>query len=178
MRRGGRRRRYVSREETPVTCDGRWGPRRVRVAQCSAILTAETVYTDLLRKDATKMRSGDRGSLEWTLAGRSFSLDWELRANAVWRFGRLFLRCPRCQRPATRIYFPRADSWAACRRCWGLTYESRQRRSYRGSGVYSLAHWLTLSAREDRAAASAERYEERRAILKRARLERRWTTSS
>jgi hypothetical protein len=123
-----------------------------------------------MRDDVTKMRPGAQGSLEWTLPGRSLSIDWELRANAVWRFGRLFLRCPQCQELATRIYVPAANLWPACRQCWGLTYESRQRRSYKGNGAYSLAHWLTLSAREDRASAAAERYAERRAILGRMRL--------
>src|SRR2546422_10638852 len=62
--------------------------------------------------------------------------------------------------------------------CWAaLTAEALYTRlmgddltapSYRCSGAYSLAHWLTLSARKDRAAASEERYAERRAILKRA----------
>jgi hypothetical protein len=168
MRRGGRRRRYVSREDTAVTCAGRWGPRRLRVTQCWAILSAESLYTGLLRDDWSKARPGACGYFEWTLPGcRSLSINWELRANAVWRFGRLFLRCPRCERLATRIYVPAANLWPACRQCWGLTYESRQRRNYRGNSAYSLAHWLTLSAREDRAAAAAQRYAERRAILKR-----------
>src|SRR5262249_47610026 len=32
----------------------------------------------------------------WLLENRSVSIDWEVRANAVWRFGRVFLRCPQC----------------------------------------------------------------------------------
>jgi len=71
------------------------------------MLTAEGVYTGLLRDDSSKARPGAHGSLEWTLpGGRSLSLDWELRANAVWRFGGAFLRCPQCQRLATDL---RAD---------------------------------------------------------------------
>jgi hypothetical protein len=93
--------------------------------------------------------------------------------NAVWRFGRLFLRCPRCDRLATRIYVPTAESWAACRQCWGLTYESRQQRNYKGGGMFAyagitsraVAECTTLSDRERRAEASAERYAERRSIL-------------
>lgn len=170
MRRGGIRPRYLTAGALVVWCAGRWGRKRVRVTQCWGALTAETVYTRLLR-DSTGIRPGARGSLTWTLPGRSVSLDWELRANAVWRFGRAFLRCPRCQLLATRIYVPTADAWAACRRCWGLTYESRQLRNYRGSlsSVWSqrtLAHWSTLSARERRAVAAAERRAERAAILR------------
>lgn len=171
-------RRYVTPGvDAAVWCPtGRWGPRRVRVTECWAVLTAEGVYTNLLRDNPARMRAGGRGSLEWTLRGGSgpVSADWELRPNAVWRFGRVFLRCPRCARPATRLYVPCADTGAGCRRCWGLTYESRQQRNYKHSGGFlglshgSLAHWLTWSARERRAAAAAERYAERREILKRA----------
>ena len=146
MRRGGARRRCVTREDTPVTCAGRWGRRRVRVTQCWAALAAETVYTslNLIRESEDLIRPGDRGSLTWNLPGRSVSLDWELRANAVWRFGRAFLRCPKCSRLATRIYVPTSEAWAACRRCWGLTYESRQERNYKsgrpwGGTSFSLA---------------------------------------
>jgi hypothetical protein len=177
MGRGGARRRYVTREETPVTCAGRWGAKRVRVTQCWAVLEAERLYTELMRDDPTKMRPGGRGSVKWTLPSHSVTLDWELRANAVWRFGRLFLRCPQCDRLATRIYVPTAETWAACRRCWGLTYESRQHGNYKhgspwamkiGLGSFSLGQWYTLDARERRAEAAAQRYAERREILKRA----------
>jgi hypothetical protein len=175
MARGGARRRYVNRENTPVTCAGRWGPKRVRVTQCWAVLAAEDLYTALMRDNLTRMRPGCHGSLKWTLPGKSLFLDWELRANAVWRFGRLFLRCPRCNRLATRIYVPTEESWAACRRCWGLTYESRQHGNYkRGAfeqaialGSFSLGQWLTLIERERRAEAAAQRYAERRKILRR-----------
>jgi hypothetical protein len=174
-RRGGARRRYVSREETPVTCSGRWGPKRVRVTQCLAVLTAENAYTGLMRDDFAKMRPGVRGSLDWVLGACGFSINWELRPNSVWRFGRLFLRCPKCDRLATRIYVPTAESWAACRRCWGLTYESRQHRNYKSDsfarkvGLDSLARWYTAGARERRAEASEVRYAERRQILRRER---------
>jgi hypothetical protein len=30
-----------------------------------------------------------------------------------------------------RLYLPRVDLDLACRRCWGLTYESRSRRNYK-----------------------------------------------
>jgi hypothetical protein len=86
--RGGRRRRYVNPEQVPVTCAGRWGPKRARVTQCWEVLTAESVYTDLLRDDPARMSAGVNGSLEWALPGRSepASVEWELRPNAVWRF--------------------------------------------------------------------------------------------
>ena len=157
---------------------GRWGPKRVRVSQCLA-LRAEDAYTCLLRENAARVRPGERGSARWTVSNSSgesasFSADWELRANSVWRHGRLFFRCPKCSRLATRLYVPRVDLGGACRRCWGLTYESRQERNYKGRPSFlpghslgDLAHWLTWSAREARAEASAERYAERREILKR-----------
>jgi hypothetical protein len=56
-----------------------------------------------------------------------------------------------------------------------------RRRNYKGSGSFvgrlglsrgSVAHWLTLSARQDRVAAAAERYAERREILETGRLAR------
>ena len=156
---------------------GRWGPKRVRVSQCLA-LRAEDAYTDLLRDDAARARPGARGSLEWTVQGgsgrsASVAVAWELRPNAVWRHGRLFFRCPGCSKLATRLYVPREDTGAACRRCWGLTYESRQQRNYKsgpsflpGYSIGNLAHWLTWSARERRAEDAAKRYAERREILK------------
>ena len=157
---------------------GRWGPKRVRVSQCLALL-AEDLYTDLLRNNSANARPGAYGSLTWTVrrnsgSSASLSANWELRPNAVWRHGRLFLRCPKCSRLATRLYVPHEDAEAACRRCWGLTYESRQRRSYRASRsrygpllsprMYALIR--ADDARQARAAAAAKRYAERRKILR------------
>jgi hypothetical protein len=34
------------------------------------------------------------------------TLSWELRPNSVWRFGRAFLVCPRCEQRVTRVYVP------------------------------------------------------------------------
>jgi hypothetical protein len=159
----------VTSEQAAVWCrSGRWGPKRVRVTQCWAAITAEVLYTALLRDDLAKVKPGGRGALTWTLPGQTVKLDWELRANAVWRFGRAFLKCPRCSRLATRIYLPLADSWPACRRCWGLTYESRQHSNYKGDGWFSprsLAESQTTMERERRAEAAARRYAERRSIL-------------
>ena len=81
------------------------------------MLRAEDVYTALLHSDATKVGSGVRGTVTYKLEERDVTADWEIRQNAVWRRGRLFLECPRCQRRCTRLYLPLADSWLACRRC-------------------------------------------------------------
>ena len=176
-------RRYVTPGvDAAVWCpSGRWGPRRVRVSECWAVLRAEDVYTSLLRDDPARMtagvRSRVRGTLGWTLPGRrgTDTTEWELRPNAVWRFGRVFLRCPRCSRPATRLYVPTEDTRPACRRCWGLTYESRQRRTYRAGRsrwglIFSPIVYAMLradDAREERATAAEKRYAERREILER-----------
>lgn len=56
---------------------------------------------------------------------------WEIRRNAVWRCGGVFLRCDRCSRRCTRLYLPRVDPDLARRTCWGLTHESRSRRNYK-----------------------------------------------
>jgi hypothetical protein len=168
-------RRYVtpSVDAAVWIASGRWGPKRVKVTQCWAVLKAEDVYTDLLRDNPAGTRPGRHGDLDWRLPGREpIRVDWELRANAVWRFGRAFLTCPKCSRPATRIYVPTVDASAACRRCWGLTYESRRENYKRSGSVLGMshrvhAHLFTWSARETRAAAAAERYAERREILRR-----------
>jgi hypothetical protein len=112
--------------------------------------------------------------LSWTLGDRQpISIEFELRPNAIWRFGRVFFTCPRCSRRAARIYVPARGFASACRRCWGLTYESRQGRSYKPRGsllgflTYAMsAQVLTLTAREQRAEAAARRYAERRGLLK------------
>jgi hypothetical protein len=148
----GRRRYIRPGQDAAVWIDsGRWGPKRLKVTQCWATLTAEGVYTGLLRDDATRARAGARGTVEWTVrsrsgCSRSFPADWELRANAVWRHGRLFFRCPRCTRLATRLYVPCEDSGAACRRCWGLTYESR-RENYKSAPSFLPCYSLGQMAR-------------------------------
>jgi hypothetical protein len=176
-------RRYVQPGlDAAVWCpSGRWGPKRVKVTQCWAVLKAEDVYTSLLRDDASKVSPGRRGTLEWTLRDSSgctsIAIGFELRANAVWRFGRVFLRCPKCNRLATRVYVPTSNCGAACRRCWGLTYESRQERTYRLGrsrwGVFfsplMYARCRADDARQARAEAAARRYAERREILRRLR---------
>lgn len=94
----------------------------------------------------------------------------------MWRYGRVFLCCPRCARAATRLYVPAENMRPACRRCWGLTYRSTQERTYRASwsrsygALFSPLVYAMLradDAREERAAAAEKRYAERRKILKR-----------
>jgi hypothetical protein len=171
MRKGSIRRSIRPNVDARTWCAGRWGPRRVRVNQCWAVLTAETVYTQMMRDDVTRVRPGNGGSLNWSPGGRSLFIDYELRPNAVWRFGRVFLTCPRCRQRATRIYVPAIDTDPACRRCWGLTYESKKA-NYRTKGFLgdlfgSWAEADTIVARDRRRSASVARYAERRAILRR-----------
>jgi len=184
MTRGGQRRRWITRADATVSCpSGRWGRRRTRVTECWAVLRAEDVYTTLLR-GSEPVAAGGHGDVIWTPGGRSFTVDFEIRANRVWRHGRMFLQCPRCSRRATRLYVPTVTAWAACRRCWGLTYQSRTQNNYKdgGGGVFGLvgmghrfmARIQTAHARERRREASLERWAERRDILTRkARAARR-----
>ena len=166
--RGRMMRRRFRPGELRASISGRWGPRRVRVEECSSILTAERVYTSLLA-DPDAISIGRGGEAHLTVGDRTVGVQFEVRANAVWRFGRVFLTCPMCSGRATRIYLPRSDSPAGCRRCWGLSYDSRKA-SYRVSGPWGryLGSWgeaATILARERRSQASAARYEERREIL-------------
>src|SRR4051794_25781414 len=103
---------------------GRWGRRRVRVDECWAILTAEDAYTRLLT-DRGAIQVGGRGTVTYALNGRAVVVRFEIGANAVWRYGRVFLRCPRCSGRVARVYLPRSDAPPGCRACWGLTYRSR-----------------------------------------------------
>ena len=177
MRRGGQRRRWITPADAAVWCpDGRWGRRRTRVTECWALLRAENLYTSLLRGPES-VSAGDHGEVTWTLGGRLFTVAFEIRANRVWRHGRVFLQCSRCSRRATRLYVPTATAWAACRRCWGLTYQSRTQNNYKDRGGGLLAHlgvshrlmaqMQTAGRRKRRRAASIERWAERRDILQR-----------
>src|SRR5262245_50053197 len=108
MSRGGYRRRYVLPAEVPVWVrTGRWGPRRARVEQC-ATLAAEFVY-DKLILEGQSFGPGWRATLSWvpqSNAGPDWDVLVEVLPNAVWRRGRLFLRCPHCERRTTRVYVP------------------------------------------------------------------------
>jgi len=162
-------RRRLTDRDVRVWIHGRWGPRRVRVEECWSILTAERVYTSLLA-DPDAIRVGRGGELQYTVGGRTVSVRFEIRENAVWRFGRVFLLCPMCSRRATRIYLPSESSPAGCRVCWGLSYDSRKA-DYKARGPFAwLGSWgkaETVLAKERRAQASARRYAERRALLAR-----------
>ena len=152
--RGGVRRRYIEPGRDAATwCAGRWGPRRVRVSQCWATLRAEDVYTEAMRVNLSVTRPGARGGLTFTLCDRSFEIQWQIRSNAVWRFGRLFLICPHCSRRVTRIYVPTAESSARCRACWGLSYSSRQN-SYKRTGLSAFLGPIGASETEHAEAAS------------------------
>jgi hypothetical protein len=176
VRRGGPRRRWITRADADVWCPGgRWGPRRTRVTECWATLRAEDFYTALLGRPGEKVSPGSHGSVSCTLRDRPLTADWELRQNAVWRFGRLFLKCPRCARRATRLYWPLETSWLACRRCYGLSYNSRALNNYKdslwGRGEFARAfgttqrQWAyerTDEGRSERQKASRERWATRR----------------
>lgn len=142
-------------------CGGRWGPRRARVDECAYILKAEDVYTSLLASEATAGASREAGNV--IAVGQLVA--WELRPNRIWRLGRVFLRCPRCSGPRTRLYAPQSGAPLACRRCWGLSYSSRQN-SYRRTGWSLLFGTMgaaqTQHARDERRAATLARQEVRR----------------
>ena len=173
------RKRWISRDDAAVWCPGgRWGPRRTRTNECWSRLTAEDVYTALLQDDPLKVRPGAAGTATFSVQGHSHTAGWEVRQNAVWRFGRVFLKCPRCDRRCTRLYLPVEASSLACRRCWGLTYISRQLVNYKdslwGRGMIARmfgttqrdwAYQATSDRREARRLASRERWRVRRERL-------------
>ena len=157
-------RRSIRAHALPVCWPGRWGPRRVRVGECPRTLRAEDLYTNLLRDNAAAVVPGRAGEVTFSVAGRSLTAAWEIRRNAVWRRGRVFLRCPRCGGRCTRLYLPRADAGLACRRCWGLTYTSRTRQNYNDSpwGRGALARMWGETQREAAMLATVERRREQR----------------
>jgi hypothetical protein len=113
--------------------------------------------------------------------GPTHTVEWFIRPNAIWRFGRVFLTCPRCLRTVTRVYLPTVGSSLACRTCWGLTYSSRQN-SYKYSGCAALlgriGPWETFHARERRRKAEAKRDADRQRILGQLRASTRTTERS
>ena len=164
---------------------GRWCPRGVGGHGEPASLNAGRQYGPKMSTrpcSATTQQGacGGRGSLRTSCKGRDITADWEIRQNAVWRRGRVFLECPRCRRPSTRLYLPFADSWLACRRCWGLTYNSRALLNYKaslwGRGAFARmfgtsqrdwAYETTDENRANRRKASRERWAARRQWLQR-----------
>jgi len=134
-----------------VRCPGgRWGPRRTRTTECWTLLRAEDCYTALLKDNAAAVKPGAKGTATYTVGKRALTANWEIRPNAVWRRGRVFLRCSQCRLLCTRLYMPLAESWLACRRCWGLTYASRTLQNYKDSlwGRGAIARMFGTSQRD------------------------------
>jgi hypothetical protein len=182
MTRGGRRPRFAPSYALRVYASGRRGIRRVRVTECWSMLKAEDVYTALLRDDASGTGPGARGAFRCTVQGREFIASWEVVANAVWRRGRVFLRCPRCSLRCTRLYLPLETSSPACRCCWGLTYWSRTQSNYKdslwgrgeiarmfGTSQRDWAYDRTDEARNERRERSHARWEDRKRATSRRR---------
>ena len=171
-RRGGYRlRRYVVPADVPAwISSGRWGPRRVRVERC-VTLRAELVYGQMICEGA-HFAPGARATLSWKPHGgieTSWEITVEVLPNAVWRRGRLFLRCRHCDIRATRLYVPVEGLEPRCRRCWGLSYES-QSWSYKASGFLGglfgpVAYLTTSERRKERQRAARARYDIRREFL-------------
>jgi hypothetical protein len=116
--------------------------------------------------------------LFWNVEGRTVTVGWEVGPNKVWRFGRVFLRCPACTSRATRLYVPTSESpRAACRSCWGLTYASRQNHNYKDSGplrsigltMRDLAKLETWRKQQDAREAARARWSQRRRAIRAAR---------
>jgi hypothetical protein len=102
-------------------------PRRARVDQSAAILAAEFVYHQMVCA-GEPLGAGWRATLGSKPDARSktsWEIEAEVLANAVWRRGRLLFRCPAWRRRATRLYVPSLGCDPRCRRCRGLSYESR-----------------------------------------------------
>lgn len=182
MSRGGRRERRIYRGDAAVWCPGgKWGPRRTRVTECYSTLRAEVLYTALLKNSPAKVGAGAQGTATYTIAERSVTAQWEIRANAVWRCGRVFFRCSPCKRLCTRLYIPLEHSLPACRRCWGLSYVSRGLLNYKdsiwGRGPFArlfntsqrdYALMRTHDRRQERKLEAAERWTERRKLIRKA----------
>jgi hypothetical protein len=153
-----------------VYCGGRWGNRRVRTDECR-VLTTENLYTSLLSDDRSRLAAGGTGTVTYQVDDRTFTAAFEIRANAVWRYGRPFLRCSKCRRLCTRLYLPNLMSAdLACRSCWGLTYASRSLQTYRDS-LYGRGRFARLFGETQRER-SFEATLETRARRREACLER------
>src|SRR5215204_667991 len=96
---------------------GRWGPRRVRVDECEVAFCAESLYDLFIRTGATPIPV--TGTMVHRYAGRELATAWRCTENVVWRYGRVFLICPRCREHRTRLYVPVLGASAACWSCWG-----------------------------------------------------------
>lgn len=114
----------ATRQGAVVSCAGRWGRRRAHVSQCACVWRAETLYDALLADGSCQ--PGVRGSASAWIGKQRWVVGFEVRPNPVWRWGRVFFRCPHCTGRCTRLYAPLRDLQPRCRRCWGLSYESQQ----------------------------------------------------
>jgi hypothetical protein len=93
--------------EARVCCPGgRWGRRRTRTTECFAVLKAEDLYTALLRDKGGRVAPGSKGTATVCFKGKEHTTSWEVRANAVWRRGRVFYISPTCTQRRTRLYLP------------------------------------------------------------------------
>jgi hypothetical protein len=99
----------VSPDELPVYASGRSGPRRVSVTECASTVTAEAVY-DCLLAAGVPFGPDVHGKISYTVERVCQSVIFEVRRNAVWRQGRIFLGCDYCSRRCTRLYMPCVDS--------------------------------------------------------------------
>lgn len=173
-----KRERWIEPGDAPIWVDaGRWGPRRVRVSECSA-LKAEDVYSAIVREQA-EIGPGAQGRVIWNSGDVAVIADWEILSNSIWRNGRVFFRCGRCGLRATRLYLPDVPDPArlfACRRCLGLSYESQTTHQYRdwiprGLSLLpfthrEIAYQMSFGERERRRTACRERQGERRRLRK------------
>lgn len=109
--------------------------------------------------------------------GQGLIADCEVRPNPVWRYGRVFLICPKCGLRCARLYAPTEEARLACRLCWGLTYASRSLLNYKdtlwGRGPLArmfntsqrdMAYLTTSENRAERQKRSVERWAERRSL--------------
>jgi hypothetical protein len=172
--RGGRRPQFAPRHELRVFASCQRGRRRVRVTECWSVLRAEDLYTALIRDRQGRTQPGARGTSTFTVGGRTLAAPWEVRQNALWRFGRVFLRCERCALRCTRLYVPLETSDLACRRCWGLTYASRTLNNYKDSvwGRGAIARMFGTTQRDWAFQTTADRRDERRKAAQTRRLQR------
>ena len=174
------RRRSIRKGDALVWCPGgKWGGRRTRVTECYGVVRAEYIYTALILSESLSQgQPGTAGSANFTLGEQNVSVEWELRANAVWRCGRLFLKCKSCFRRCTRLYLPLSHLALRCRACYGLSYNSQALNNYKnslwGRGPFAKmfmttqkewAYMATDEARETRREASIERWARRRSAL-------------
>lgn len=155
---------------------GRWGGRRVRTNECQRI-DAERLYDKLIRQAARghPVGPGSHGLATYRLHGRMRTVNWEVRPNAVWRFGRVFFRCPHCSQRCSRLYLPLPECEFRCRKCYGLSYASQTLQNYKdsiwGRGPFAVifgttqrdwSYMHTDERRKARQAATIDRWRKRK----------------